>query len=221
MYDNPTLDALNACPREPGYTQVTLSIALDATDVYGAAQRRSIVNRVWESVNALDVYDRVKIYTIEPGEQTPTLNLCRPGRDLQNSPVEQQLRESRFKMLVDDALRQLQGSRQYSPIIEALGWIAADHERDGSRQIILLVSDLIEHSDVISIYDPNWKRIYENNRARILNQCPNLDDQEIDILFPTRHARPTQDNDLVTWWVNYIDSCGGYVDSVTKITGTD
>ena len=221
LYEDPDPDPVTACPRQPGYTQLSLAIALDATDVYGPAQRRSIVNDVWETVSALDVYDRVKIYTIEPGEQIPLLNLCKPGANMQDAPAEQQMRELQFKLFVEDALEQLQGTRPNSPIIESLGWIAADHERDGSDRRILLVSDLIEYSDVISHYDPNWPEVYENNRVRIYNQCPNLDDIQIDILFPTRPDRATQNNDLVNWWLDYLESCGGYVNSVTRITGTN
>ena len=220
LYDDPTLDSRTTCPLDPGYTQVSLSIALDATDVYGPAQRLSIVNSVWDSVNALEVYDRVKIYAIEPGEQTPLLNLCKPGSNMQDSPPEQQMRELRFKRFIADALEELQGTRPNSPIIESLGWIAADHERDGSERRVLLVSDLIEHSDVISHYDANWPEIYEANRRRIHNQCPNLDDILIDILFPTRPDRATQNNDLVAWWLDYLEACGGYVNSVSRITGT-
>ena len=221
LYDVPSLDNRSACPLDPGYTQVSLSVALDATDVYGPAQRLSIVNSVWDSVNALEVYDRVKIYTVESGAQIPLLDLCRPGSNMQDSPAEQQLRELRFKRFVADALEQLQGTRPNSPIIESLGWIAADHARDGSRRRILLVSDLIENSDVISHYDPNWQAVYEDNRDRIHNQCPNLEDIQLDILFPTRPDRATQNNDLVTWWLNYLDACGGYVNSVARITGTN
>ena len=221
LYDSPTLDARSACPLDPGYTQVSLSVVLDATDVYGPAQRLSIANSVWDSVNALEVYDRVKIYTIEPGEQIPLLNLCKPGSNMQDSPAEQQMRELQFKLFTNDALDELQGTRPNSPIIESLGWIAADHERDGSDQRILLVSDLIEHSGVISHYDPNWPEVYETNRTRIHNQCPNLDNIRLDILFPTRPDRATQNNDLVMWWLDYLEACGGDVNSVTRITGTN
>lgn len=219
LYDDLSIDARSACPVEPGHTQVSLSIALDATDIYGPAQRLSIVNSVWDSVNALEVYDRIKIYTIEPGEQIPLLDLCKPGQNLQDSPIEQQLQEVRFKRFIDNALEQLQGSRPNSPILEALGWIAADHARDGSDRRILLVSDLIENSEIISHYDPNWPLVYEANRARIHSQCPNLDNIRLDILFPTRPDRATQNNDLVTWWLDYLAACGGYVNSVARITG--
>ncbi len=221
LYDVPTLDVRSACPRDPGYTKVSLSIVLDATDVYGAAQRLSIVNRVWDSVDSMDVYDRVKIYIIEPGEQIPLLNLCKPGANLQDSPAEQQLRELQFKRFIDDALEALQGTRPRSPIIESLGWVAADRARDGSDRRILLVSDLIEHSDVISHYDPNWPEVYEANRTRIHNQCPNLDAIQIDILYVARPDVTTQNNDLVTWWLEYLEACGGSVNSVTRITGTN
>ena len=221
LIDNPSLNSRTACPIDPGYTQVSLSIALDATDVYGAAQRLSITNSIWDYVEVLDVFDRIKIYKIEPGEQTPLLNLCKPGSNMQDSPVEQQMREFQFKQFVNNALEELQGTRPSSPIIESLGWVAADHERDGSDRHILLVSDLIEYSDIISHYEPGWPEIYEANRLRIHNQCPNLDNILIDILFPSRPDRATQGNDLVTWWLDFLQSCGGEVNSITRITGTN
>jgi len=79
---------------------------------------------------------------------------------------------------------------------------------------------LIEHSDVISQYDPDWPSLYERDRARIHGQCPNVDGIQIDIIFPTRSNRATRDNERVAWWMNYLEACGGYMNSVTRITGT-
>ena len=219
LYDEPSLNSTDACPIEPGYTQVSLSIALDATDVYGPAQRREIVNKIWDYVYKMAVHDRIKMYTVVHGEQTPLLDLCKPGPSLKNSPAERKLRELEFKDFIEDALDALQGTQSSSPIIESIGWIAADYSRDDSTQRIVLVSDLIEHSDVISHYNPSWIEQYERNRSRILDQCPNLEGIHIDILVPTRSGVPTQNNDLYMWWSEYLTSCGGFVESITKITG--
>ena len=223
MARQPTIDQRTGCPTEPGFTRVSLSITLDATDAYGPAQRETIGNRVWERVDALDARDRVKIYTIKPGEQAPLLNLCKPGLNLQDSPVEQRLQELRFKQTIDEALEELQGTRPNSPMIEALGWVAADDERDGADRRILLVSDLIEYSDVLNQYDPNWMDVYERDRMRIHAQCPNLDGVAVQILLATRPARSTQDNDLAVWWLDYLQACGGRLsggDVLIRITGT-
>ena len=217
--DDPAVDSITSCPREPGYTKVSLSILLDATDTYGAGQRLSLINRVWDEVDALDVYDRVKIYQVEKGKQTPLQNLCKPARSLQDTPIQQQFREVRFKDLIGKALQRLEGERAISPIIESLGWVAADRERDGSERRILLVSDLLEHSDVISHYSPDWRRNYERNRQRIHGQCPNLENTHLDLLIAARPTQPNQNNDLVEWWLEYLESCGGYVNSVTRFTG--
>ena len=217
--DEPAVDRATSCPHESGYTKVSLSILLDSTDTYGAGQRLSLINRVWDEVDALDVYDRVKIYLVEGGEQVPLQNLCKPGRSLQDTPIQQQFQEVRFKELIGKALQRLEGERAVSPIIESLGWVAADRERDGSELRVLLVSDLLEYSDVISHYSPDWRRNYERKRQRIHGQCPNLENARLDLLIPVRPAEPNQNNDLVEWWLEYLESCGGYVNSVTRITG--
>ena len=217
--DDPAIDSDTSCPREAGYTRVSLSILLDSTDTYGAGQRLSLINRVWDEVDALDVYDRVKIYMVEGGEQVPLQHLCKPARSLQDTPIQQQFKEMRFKELIGKALQRLEGERAASPIIESLGWVAADRERDGSERRILLVSDLLEYSDVISHYSPHWRLEYEGSRQRVHGQCPNLDNARLDLLVPARPKQPTQNNDLVNWWLDYLDSCGGYVNSVTRVTG--
>ena len=217
--DEPTVDRDTSCPYESGYTKVSLSILLDSTDNYGAGQRLSLINRVWDEVDALDVYDRVKIYQVERGEQAPLQNLCKPARSLQDTPIQQQFQEARFKERIGKALRHLEGERAISPIIESLGWVAADRERDGSERRILVVSDLLEYSDVISHYNPDWRRNYERDHQRIHGQCPNLENARLDLLVPARPAEPNQNNDLVEWWLAYLESCGGYVNSVTRVTG--
>ena len=217
--DEPTVDGATSCPQEPGHTKVSLSILLDSTDTYGAGQRLSLINRVWDDVDALDAYDRVKIYQVERGEQAPLQNLCKPARSVQDSPIHQQFQEVRFKDRIGKALQRLEGERAISPIIESLGWVAADRERDDSERRILVVSDLLEHSDVISHYSPDWRRNYERNRQRIHGQCPNLEDVRLDLLIPVRPAEPNQNNDLVEWWLEYLESCKGYVNSVARITG--
>lgn len=217
--DDPEVDSTTSCPREPGYTKVSLTILLDATDTYGPGQRLSLINRVWDEVDALDVYDRVKIYMVEGGKQVPLQNLCKPGRSMQDSPMQQQFQEVRFKELIGKALQRLEGERAVSPIVESLGWVAADRERDGSERRILLVSDLLEYSDVISHYSPDWRQYYERNRQRIHGQCPNLENERLHLLIPIRPEQPNQNNDLVEWWLEYLASCGGYVNSVARVTG--
>ena len=221
VFEEPCVVERTGCPCDAGHTAVTLSILLDATDPYGAAQQRSIVDAVWDEADVLAVYDRIKVYTVQRTPAAPIFNLCKPGRQLRDSPVENRLREVRFKKFLDDALKQIQGTRPSSPIIASLGWVASDRERDGSRKRVLLVSDLIENSDVLSQYDPGWPGRYEGNRKRIHDQCPMLDGIEMDILFPTRPNRAIQNNDLVQWWLDYLHACGGRVASVRKMTGTN
>lgn len=221
LLESPKIDDDTYCPIEKGHTAVTLSILLDATENYGATQQRSIVNRVWDRVDALDVYDRIKIYTVESTAQPPIFHLCKPGKELQDTPISNRLKDASFKEFLNNALEQLQGTRDESPLIASLGWIAADRERDDSSQYILLVSDLIEHSEALSQYDPDWPVVYQAHRRRIHDQCPMLDGIQIDILLPTRPGRSTQDNTLVSWWDEYLGACGGYVNSITKITGVN
>lgn len=221
LFEPPKLHGKTGCPMEKGHTATTLSILLDATDNYGATQQRSIVNRVWDRVDSLQIYDRIKIYTVESTAQPAIFHLCKPKKELQDSPAHRLLKDVRFKTFLNNALEQLQGTSDDSPIIASLGWVAADRERDDSSQYILLVSDLIEHSDTLSQYNPDWPTVYQANRKRIHDQCPMLDGTQIDILLPTRPKRPTQDNALVRWWDEYLGACGGYVNSVNKITGAN
>ena len=221
LLEAPKLEPDTGCPIEPGHTAATLSVVLDATENYSVTQQRAIVNRVWDKVDALQVYDRIKIHTVEATAQPPIFHLCKPGKALQDSPIHQTLKDVKFKKYLKDALEKLQGTRDESPIIASLGWVAADRERDGSSQHILLVSDLIENFNGFSQYKPDWPTVYQANKKRIHDQCPMLEGVHIEILYPTRLDQPTQDNTLVSWWDEYLGACGGYVKSVIKITGVN
>lgn len=221
LWDQPEVDPTTGCPVGRGHTAVTLTVLLDATDPFGAAQQRAIINRIWDEVDALAVYDRIRVFAVSPGPSAPSFNLCKPGRQLQDSPVERRLREAQFKEFLDGGLREVQRTAPSSPIIASLGWVAVNRERDESAMRILLVSDLMENSEVISHYDEEWPSFYARNRERIHDQCPMLEGIQIDVLLATRPLEATQGNVLIEWWIEYLSACGGVVGLVQKITGVN
>ena len=216
LAETPPVNRTTGCPVDQEGIDVTLSVLLDATDPFGVSQQRTIINAIWQEVEALAVHDRIRVFAVGTVGGAPAFDYCKPGRELRDSPVEQRLREVRFKEFLDAALEEVQ---KRAPIIASLGWVAASQERDHSAKRILLVSDLMENSDVLSHYEEDWETKYALDRKSLMDQCPMLEGVEVEVLLPTRPSEEGQSNVLVEWWIGYLRECGGTLTSIQRVTG--
>lgn len=211
----PGIDAATLCP-EDGPTG-HLAILLDTTDPVSATQLQAARNRITALIDAAPDFTRVSFATVSPDEGVRAgsfESLCKPPRDASALTGNPRLVAAKYQ---DDFVTPVRAAldgllaipeAQSSPIIEALqefltaipGFTTATVPRD-----VVLVSDLVQHSDVFSFYRGNdWASFRASGaEARLAHS---LDGAQVRIL---RLPRPTAPQDVVDdFWVRYLDAQG-------------
>lgn len=158
-YDPDTLCLLEGPP--PPHT----AVVIDKTDEYDAEQAGRIAALVRRAKDALAVGERITVFELDArGQFDPRgdFALCNPGRGAQVNPLYQNPRfvEERYKELfegpLEAALADLVEPKEApaSPIVEALARLAQTEAfgKDVAGRRILLVSDMLQNSDIFSVY---------------------------------------------------------------------
>ncbi len=140
-------------------------IIVDKTDSYSAQQTQLISDAILRAKDRLDLGERITIAALDDaGRYDPRgeISLCNPGRPDQVNPLYtnprlvQEKYESSFDVPLERALADLVQPRQApsSPILEALARQAQTEAfaRGVPRRRVLLVSDMLQNSDVFSVY---------------------------------------------------------------------
>ena len=223
MNQSVEIDKRYGCPRDSQHIGTSMSILLDATDPYAVSQVKQVANIIFDRVDSLDPYDRVKIYmvgdTSKEQWRRPVFHRCIPDPESSEMPIFKRLQKVTFTTFLEDALSKIQGSENQSPIIESLGWMAADFERDPSTKIVVLVSDLIENSEVVSMYSSGWLKEAESNSRRISSKQPMLREIDVELVILARPAIETQNETLLEWWIKFLGQSGGFVTESRTVSG--
>ncbi|MAK63382.1 MAG: hypothetical protein CMF75_01350 [Maricaulis sp.] len=140
-------------------------VVIDKTDLYSPQQADSIAGLILSERDALAVGERLSLYELnESGElrNTNRFSLCNPGAGEQVNPLYrnperiQARYEALFAEPLDRALADLVTPKDApsSPIIEALARLGLDpaFDRTAPGRRIVLVSDMLQNSDVFSVY---------------------------------------------------------------------
>jgi hypothetical protein len=162
--------------KPPAYDEATLciisddlpphtAIILDKTDEYSEIQADLISEVIRRTKNRLSVNERLTIFELDAkGHFDPRgrFSLCNPGRGSQVNPLfrNPQLIETRYAELFDAPLENVLADlvtpkeAPSSPILEALARLSqteAFSDRVPERAVVL-VSDMLQNSDVFSAY---------------------------------------------------------------------
>jgi hypothetical protein len=140
-------------------------VVIDKTDLYSARQADTIGQIILHERDALAVGERFSLYELnESGElrNTNRFSLCNPGAGEQVNPLYRNPDrvQARYNALfaepLDRALADLVTPKDApsSPIIEALARLGQDpaFDRTVPGRRIVLVSDMLQNSDVFSVY---------------------------------------------------------------------
>ena len=151
-----------------GVTPPHRVVIIDKTDLYSPVQAQSIEGVILSERDGLDVGERLSLYELNSSGQlrnTNRFSLCNPGAGEQVNPLYrnpdrvQARYEYLFSGPLDRALADLISPKNSpsSPIIEALARLGQDPQFDrtvpGRR--IVLVSDMLQNSDVFTVYGRN------------------------------------------------------------------
>lgn len=216
------VDPVTGCALRSANSGSALTILLDSTEPYSAVQLKQVSNRIVAAVEGLSPLDRVRIYTVGDASEKllkPYFDFCKPDPNANESPILSRFKLANFTFMLEENLKQMQGSRSSSPIIASLGSVAADLPNIYEDRKIILVSDLIENSEIISMYPSDWPAIAEREERNIAAKRPMLSGILLEVLFIPRPNQPQQGVALRDWWWRFIEDSGGNIARFTPISG--
>ena len=143
-------------------TTTELSILIDATEPLRNSQLENVSSLVQRKVAGLEPYDRVRIFTISPPDGQllkPSFDLCKPNPDSVDSSIKKRFEELRFRDEIEKQLRNNSGVQPFSPIIFSLGSVASQFKSEQAEREIILISDLIQNSEMLEILFSNFSQL--------------------------------------------------------------
>ncbi|PWJ18337.1 hypothetical protein [Jannaschia seohaensis] len=205
----PGLDAATLCPADGPVGH--LAILIDTTDPISPTQLARARAEITREIAAAPDFTRVSLATVS-GAATPVRSLCKPPRDASaltaNPRLVAERYEAEFLAPVAQALDGLLAvpEADSSPIIEALQrFLAAIPGWGEAPARVVLVTDLVQHSEVFSFYrGGDWDSFRASGGADRLAR--NLDGAEVAILRFPRPAAPRAA--VEDFWVRYLDAQG-------------
>jgi len=212
------LDA-RGCP--PGPSRGGLVVVLDLTDAIDPAQMRRVRAEIARAVAGAPDWSEVAVGAVRPIAEGDgvAFSACKPLDGADASELTQNPRQIRARYeaaflaplgAVLDEMAVVQGADS-SPIMETIqatisqapGWA----EASGQRRL-LLVSDLLQHSDAFSLYrGGGWDAFRKTSGYDRLSR--NLEDVSVDILrLPRPGARGPDPEAVDDFWAGYLDRQG-------------
>lgn len=219
FFDRDQPDSRGCLAAAPGAI-TELSILIDATEPFKSTQLENVSSIVENKVAGLAPYDRVRIFTITQSfgrSLKPVFDLCKPDPDSVDSPIKKRFESLRFKREIENQLRNNSGIQPLSPIIFSLGSVASQFDSEQANREIVLISDLIQNSELLSMYSADWER--RAGSEAVNKSRPMLKGIDIELLWLMRPNEDRQTKAVREWWIDYIRGSGGFVSSITPITG--
>lgn len=221
------------CPVDETYINRNVAILFDTTEPMIPSQAREIENRISSMISSLEPFDRVAFYEVRSDEnsairkvslqvnsqQASIDHFCRQHAKWEDSPARVRLNEQLPRLISIEMLQNIeQGVQSFSPITDALRYIAAEVTGKPFTTYVIVVSDMIEHSRLLSMYTPGWfENSYSLSRQSILNQRPIFPEgTEIDVFLLSRADTNVQNEELQQYWVQMLTGPGAF--SSTRLT---
>lgn len=214
------LHPVTKCPIESVETMTSLAILIDASEPLPPSQLKNVSTKVFKRLEELSPYDHVVIFSVSPSPSrllAPVFDMCKPNPDSGDAPFKKKFEQAAFRNLLEKAIQANEGLKPTSPIIDSLSSVGAQlAERNGEKHLVL-VSDLIENSSLLSMYRSDWA--VRADSPRVQKSRPMLDDVTIDVLWLLRSGEDRQTIDIRDWWENYLLESGGYLRSIRPLSG--
>ena len=212
----PNIDMVSGCDIEK--VTPTMVVIIDRTGELTANHKRMLKNFINKEVNSLAVDTRLQIYTIDDkvfkGASKPIIDICKPKskKDInklyENVTIESKKTDvfnNKLELAINTAVLGKDGNS--SPIIEAIYDVVSNSKLNDEIKVnrIMLVSDLIQHSELISFYNNN--RYDMKNIKLALDEFPSLRDVDINVLYLQRNNKEgkIQTPELLQWWENVFN----------------
>lgn len=222
------IDANTLC-HTSGVKNVT-SVLLDLTDPLSITQQTRLRNILDIEIGAssIDTMIAVGIVSEDSSNWGAAFAKCKPATSKDSSALYENPKNigERFQREFAEPLKStlnkmLSGEvENSSPIMEALQSLVAETPNfasvAGNRKIII-VSDLLQHSDKLSFYrGENWNSFSKNNGEGQLAR--NLTDVKVEIIrIPRAGAKIPPTKIIDEFWSRYLDKQGSYPPRVISL----
>ena len=211
-----TLDKLTLCPIDG--PEHFVSVLLDATDGISETTRLKIQKKLIEEKEKLKQFEQLAFYLIDESglSKAPTSIICNPGslsdygklvvEGITANPKFIEMREKAFDKKVKESINNLLDrdfeSRQ-SPLLAAVQKISLmiPDKKSGKNKIIL-ISDLLEHTEVFSVYRSNLDmKAFSKSRAEEKFGA-DLSNYDLHIWLIQRER--FEENNLMAFWARIL-----------------
>jgi hypothetical protein len=226
------VDKQTLCPKAgPVSTTVVL---IDVSDPLPPVAQEDVKNEITDAVKNVPKFGLLELRLLDPKINGGQLlfSRCNPGdgRNLSEIIANPAMERRKFEEGFATPLQNLLGSAiqsdpaQSSPLMEAIQWIAvktfAAPGRTNEKSRLILVSDMIQHSDKYSLYkgDAAFDRFRRSPSYEVLRT--DLNEAETTVFFIHRESFATSDSDLIAFWEQWFRDNNGSLVRVKKIQGT-
>ena len=212
------IDQLTMCVLDDAYTDI-LAIIIDSTDSIPARSSRQAEKYLRQAIIDLPTNSLVTLYKIDETNEfhaLPVFTICRPDDGINadsmtsNPKLIQKMFQTQFWAPINKVLTSLikQKASDSSPIIESIQSAVIEsfqaNQNTGQDRIIVL-SDLLQHSDLYSHYGslPSFKN-YQNRVKRSGLGSLNLDGIHFEMLVIPRSIPLGDRQNLIGFWSDFI-----------------
>lgn len=212
----------DGCYRDKTKITNAILIFLDSSDVYSATHLATISREIFKKISAAPEGTFISVASFSLNEASPLtskrMSLCVPTKSIQDSPLFAQLKKQRFEETIEAAVFNDLTS-DHSPIIEAIGEVMAEAPIHASNIELIIVSDLMQHSSLLSMYAQDWLKTEALNRQRIEKSRPSLNGVQLDLFFVTRPQEDRQNFAVRDWWLEFLSGSGATVRRFKIVSG--
>lgn len=222
-------DKQTLCPIAAGPAAMT-AILVDVTDPLSPAQHSQLLARLEKEIDDAPrgTQFTVGLVSEDPANWGASEPLCKPqdaataNSFTQNAALIDQRYQTAFLEPLQLSLSELvsaSGANQ-SPIMESLQTLVAESSDfvtyEGPRRLVL-VTDLLQHSDVLSFYrGGNWESFRESRDYQRIGST--LEDTEVIIYQIPRPAEGVSDPAVLEdFWLRYFDRQGARLPIVNRL----
>jgi hypothetical protein len=214
----------DGCYRDQTKVTNSIQVFLDTSDSYSQTHRMIIGAEIFKRIAGAPEGAHIGMYAfdasgLEGNLTTSVMSLCVPTESVQDSPLFAQLKKKRFVEAINESLSRTYTESDVSPILEALNEVVASRPPYATETELIIATDLMQNSDLFSMYEPNWKQVVHTFKNRIDKSRPSLRGTQIDVLFVTRPLEDRQTFDVRDWWLEFLSASGGDIRQFKLISG--
>jgi hypothetical protein len=218
------LNPITGCPIDSSLIAKNISIIFDTTERLIPSQREEVKNRIGREMETLKENTKVTFYRVESNQssgiqqvtftpqntQLEINEFCRGPSPWGASPNQEALARQ-LPGLFGDAFIGIVGNspQSFSPLIDALRYVAATLTNNSPENKVIVISDLIENSQVLTMYDRNWLNLYNDNKNQVLRQRPIYpSNTDIEVYLLNRPQYSIQDQEFLEFWFEVLAGDG-------------